>query len=215
MVSRPSPFNPTGNLMLILIITAVLAVLLQLILPWWSAPLAAFMVAVSFQQGAFRAFLNGFLAIFLVWSLTAAGISIYNDGVLAERLAALFSLPSGWMVVPLTGLIGGLPAGMAALTGNMIRKAWKKPGDAVDNTTGASLAAQPTGPAVLNTEAAEALSGLNPPSQTAESRTGGQPSSRGTDSTASADHHKETGRESDPANPAESDSTHDESSSKK
>ena len=113
------------------------------------------------------------------------------------------------MVVPLTGLIGGLPAGMAALTGNMIRKAWKKPGDAVDNTTGASLAAQPTGPAVLNTEAAEALSGLNPPSQTAESRTGGQPSSRGTDSTASADHHKETGRETDPANPAESDSTHE------
>lgn len=112
--------------MFILIITAVLALLLQLILPWWSAPLVAFLVAISFEQTPLKAFLNGFGAIFLLWFVSALAITVYNEGILAARLAILFSLPGGYLMVPVTGVVGGLAGGMAALSGSLIRKAWKE-----------------------------------------------------------------------------------------
>jgi hypothetical protein len=56
---------------------------------------------------------------------------VYNEGVLAARLALLFSLPGALLTVPVTALVGGLSAGLAALTGNLIRAAiWQsKSGD--------------------------------------------------------------------------------------
>jgi hypothetical protein len=104
-----------------IILTALLAFLFQLILPWWGIAVAAFLVATAFDQSGIVALRNGFTGVFLFWAGAAAIVSVMNEGVLMARLAMLFSLPSGWLTVLVTGLVGGVAGGLAALTGNRLR----------------------------------------------------------------------------------------------
>ena len=100
----------------------VVALILQLFLPWWSVALAGFAYGFLFVHKPGRAFLGGFLGIFLLWGIMAAYISWVNDGILAGRLANLFSLPHGSLAVLVTALTGGLAGGFAALAGSLFRK---------------------------------------------------------------------------------------------
>jgi hypothetical protein len=106
-----------------IILTAVIALLFQLVLPWWSITFAAAGVAYFLYEKPAKAFLSGFLGIFLLWFTLALIINFMNDGVLAGRLANLFSLPSPYLTILITGLLGGLTGGLAALTGTMLRRA--------------------------------------------------------------------------------------------
>lgn len=104
------------------LLLVVLALILQLFLPWWSVAVAAFLYGFLFVHKPGRAFLAGFLAIFLLWGIMAAYITWVNDGILADRLASLFSLPHGSLAVLATALTGGLTGGFAALAGSLLRK---------------------------------------------------------------------------------------------
>ena len=103
------------------ILVAVMALILQLFLPWWSIALAGCIYGFLFIQKPAKAFLGGFLGIFLLWGVMASYITYVNDGILAARLAALFSLPHGLFVVLITALIGGLAGGVSATTGTLLR----------------------------------------------------------------------------------------------
>jgi len=103
------------------IFVAVMAMILQLFLPWWSLILAGFAYGLLFILKPGRAFLGGFLGIFLLWSIMALYITYVNDGILAKRLASLFSLPHGLLAVLATALTGGIAGGVSALTGNLFR----------------------------------------------------------------------------------------------
>lgn len=105
-----------------ILLTAVVAFLFQLVLPWWSVAVAAFLVGAGFNQTGLKSFLNGFLGIFALWTLLALGISVFNKMILAERLAVLFTLPHGIVPILITGLIGGIVGGFGALTGNRLRE---------------------------------------------------------------------------------------------
>jgi len=108
------------------IIIAISALILQLFLPWWSIAIAGFISGVFFIQKPGKAFLNGFFGIFALWSAVSLYIYIVNEGLLAERLADLFSLPHGLLVVLLTGLIGGICGGLSAITGNYFKALFLK-----------------------------------------------------------------------------------------
>jgi hypothetical protein len=103
------------------IIVAVVALVLQLFLPWWSIAVAGFAYGVLFRQKWGKAFFGGFLGIFLLWGVMASYITYVNDGLLAGRLASLFSLPNGWLAVLATALTGGLVGGISAIAGNLLR----------------------------------------------------------------------------------------------
>lgn len=103
------------------ILVAVAAMVLQLFLPWWSIALAGFAYGLLFRQKPGKAFLGGFLGIFLLWGIMASYITWVNDGILAGRLASLFSLPGGWLAILATALTGGIVGGISALTGNLLR----------------------------------------------------------------------------------------------
>lgn len=109
-----------------ILFTALVALILQLFLPWWSIAFAAFTIAIFYEQTGVKSFLNGFAAIFILWVVWAGSIHFINDGVLANRLANLLFLPFGFLSVILTGLIGGITGGLAALTGNRLRLATRK-----------------------------------------------------------------------------------------
>ncbi|HYF30095.1 MAG TPA: hypothetical protein VD993_03150 [Chitinophagaceae bacterium] len=101
---------------------ALLSFALGLYMPWWSLALAAFVVAALIHQRAGKSFLTGFLALFLLWGILAFIIDQQNQQVLSKKVAQLLSLGEGSIVIILiTGLVGGLVAGFAAMSGSYLR----------------------------------------------------------------------------------------------
>lgn len=106
-----------------ILLTAFLSYVSGLFLPWWSIAIAAFFVAVAIQQKPFHAFLAGFLALFFLWIGLAFVIDRNNQHLLSLKIAEiLFKTPSYALLLFITGLVGALVAGFAALTGNYVRK---------------------------------------------------------------------------------------------
>ena len=92
-------------------------------LPFWSAGLIAFGVAVLLYQKPGMAYLAGFLGIFLLWGALAWFIDTQNNSILSARMAALFSLGgSSSLLILVTALVGGIIGGLSALSGSFLRK---------------------------------------------------------------------------------------------
>ncbi len=105
------------------LLTALLSFVLALYLPWWSIAVGAFIVALAIHQVGWKAFLSGFVALFLLWCVHAWLINSANEGILAAKVSQLIlRADSPVLLVLITGLIGGLVAGFAALTGSLARK---------------------------------------------------------------------------------------------
>jgi hypothetical protein len=106
------------------ILTALLVFIAGLYLPWWSLAVIALLVAVLIHQHAGKAFLSGFLGVFLLWAGLAWWIDMKNNGVLSAKMAKL--LPAGGspiLLILLTAFVGALVAGFGALSGSFLRAA--------------------------------------------------------------------------------------------
>ena len=91
--------------------------------PWWSIAIIAFVVAVLIPQNAGTSFLTGFIALFLLWGILSFWMSSSNDDILAHRISLLiFKIDSPYLLMIVTALIGGLVAGIAALSGSYLRR---------------------------------------------------------------------------------------------
>ncbi|WP_460936601.1 hypothetical protein [Spirosoma humi] len=111
--------------MIELILIAVISLLAQLILPWWSLAVVAFVICYFRSPGSGRAFLAGFVGIALVWFLYAVVIHTRTDGVFTGRMSELL-FKTNTSVLPLlvTALVGGLVGGLAGLSGYFVRQAF-------------------------------------------------------------------------------------------
>ena len=111
------------KLIVSIILIAFLSFALGLYLPWWSIAIGAFVVIALIHQPPASAFLTGFLAIFLLWFLMAFIIDLNNEHILSKKLAVLLPLGgSSFLLILITALLGGLVAGMGALTGSYLKK---------------------------------------------------------------------------------------------
>jgi hypothetical protein len=105
-----------------IILTMLLAFAGGLWLPWWSIAIAAFLIALLVHQKAGRAFLSGFIAVFLLWGALASWIDIKNEGILSKRIADVLPLGSSSVVLILvTAIVGALVAGFGAVSGSYLR----------------------------------------------------------------------------------------------
>jgi hypothetical protein len=99
------------------IATALLAFTMGLILPWWSIAIAGFIPAFLIPQKRFTSFCAAFLAVFLFWGSIAAYISIKNDHILAHRISIfILKKDDPYLLILVTALIGGIIAGVSAVT---------------------------------------------------------------------------------------------------
>jgi hypothetical protein len=109
-----------------IILTALLAFISGLYLPWWGIAITSLLVAVIIHQKAGKAFLSGLLGVFILWAGLAFWIDSKNNGVLSNKIATI--LPMGGnaiLLIIVTGIIGGLVAGMAAMSGSFLRSSGK------------------------------------------------------------------------------------------
>ena len=108
------------------VLTALLAFISGLFLPWWGIAITSLLVAVLVHQKTGKAFLSGLLGVFILWVGLAWWIDMKNNGVLSKKIASVLPLGGSSLVLILvTGLIGGLVAGMAAMSGSFLRSSDK------------------------------------------------------------------------------------------
>lgn len=106
-----------------MLLMALAAGVMQWYLPFWSLPVACFLVGFLTAPVNRSAFWAGFLGIFLLW----AGMSFYldwgNDSILSQRVVKLFPVPSSsLLLIVITGILGGLMGGLASKTGDGLRR---------------------------------------------------------------------------------------------
>ena len=82
----------------------------------------AFIVALLVHQKAGMAFAAAFLAMLLLWGGLALWINVNNENILSLKIAELLGIGNNtFLLVLITGLIGGLVAGLAAMSGSFMR----------------------------------------------------------------------------------------------
>ena len=95
-------------------------------LPWWSFVFTSGIVAIAIHQQGGRAFLSGFLGLFVLWAGMALLKDTANEHILSTKVAQILPLGGSYPVLILvTGIIGGLVSGLAALTGSYLRRSRK------------------------------------------------------------------------------------------
>ena len=105
------------------ILTALLSFISGIYIEWWwSFAVIAFIVALLIHQKAGKAFLAAFLSLFLLWGGLAFWIDMKNNSVLSGKIAQVLPLGgSSIILILITGFIGGLLAGFAAMSGSYLR----------------------------------------------------------------------------------------------
>lgn len=109
------------------IATIILAYVLSLFLPWWSVMVAAFVTALFVPLKKIAVFIVPFLAILLFWMVYSYILSSSNDFTLAKRIAVLLPLGGNpYVLMLVTGIIGGLAAGITATFGKQLQGIFQK-----------------------------------------------------------------------------------------
>lgn len=105
-----------------LLLIAILSYAACLYFPWWAIAIVAFAVNLLIYQKPLMAWLSAFLAIFILWIAISFFISNNNEHALAHKISILIlKMDSPAVLILVTGLIGGLVSGFAAIAGNYWR----------------------------------------------------------------------------------------------
>jgi hypothetical protein len=108
-----------------ILLTALLAYAIGLftVLPWWSFVFTSFIVSMVIKQAPLKSFFSGFFGLFILWVVIALLIDNANEHILSSKVAQILPLGgSSFVLIMVTGLIGGLVSGLAALTASFTRK---------------------------------------------------------------------------------------------
>ena len=98
----------------------------QLFLPWWIIVIVPLVVEMFLGKGKGTAFFSGFYGIAIPWIVFATYIDVSSGSILSTKILALFKMPEyGFVMIILTGLLGGLYGGLGSLVGGWIKNAVK------------------------------------------------------------------------------------------
>lgn len=99
---------------------AIGGLLAEIVFPWWSVAVVAFIVTSLLPDSGFKSFLSGFLGVGLLWFFGALYFSLKTDYILTEKVANLMQLGRSGVLIVVTSLVGALVGGMGALSGSQL-----------------------------------------------------------------------------------------------
>ena len=109
------------------LVTFILAFALSFFMGWYSVMIAGFLVALIIPLKRLAVFFVPFLAILIFWAAYSFVLSNANDFILAERIAILLPLGGNpYLLILVTGIIGGLVSGVSAVFGKQLLLAFRK-----------------------------------------------------------------------------------------
>lgn len=115
------------NTLLTAIAILISGYLCSLGLPWWGITPVAVLIGWFFAANGLKSFFGGFLGGFLLWYSTAWFADDANAGMLSTKVGQLFMGLNGQQLILVTGVLGGMLAAFAALTGKMAKDMLIKP----------------------------------------------------------------------------------------
>lgn len=96
----------------------IFSLAIHFVLPWWGVATVCFFLSFITATESGNAFFAAFFAVFLIWLVHALAIDMQNGHILSKKIIALFTLPeNSFLLVLITGLIGGVAGGVAAMAG--------------------------------------------------------------------------------------------------
>jgi hypothetical protein len=105
------------------LLTALLAFALCLRFDWWMIAVAAFIVSFAVPQKPGKALLAGFSGIFLLWAVLSVWMKSQGGDLIGAQVARILPLGGNQvLLILITGFVGGLVGGSAALTGSLGRR---------------------------------------------------------------------------------------------
>jgi hypothetical protein len=97
------------------------------VVPWWIIAPGAFLVALVIPMRPWPTWLSGFLGVFLCWLALAWQADEANNHLLSAKIAAVLPLGGqSWALLLAAGVVGGLVAGFAGLSGSYLRRSKAK-----------------------------------------------------------------------------------------
>jgi len=115
------------NLFVRITVIAALSSISQMYLPWWTAVVIALFVEALIGKGDKTSFYSGFYGVSIPWMILATYIDVKSESILTVRILELFKLPQfSFVLIILTGLIGGLIGGVGSMTGGWIKAAFSR-----------------------------------------------------------------------------------------
>jgi len=112
------------NVLAKIVLTIVLAYILELFFPWYSAAIAAFLSGYAIRSRL--SFLAGFIAIAILWTFKALIIDITSASDLATRVAHILPLQHTAFLYLVMALLGGLVGGFGCMTGALMQSENRK-----------------------------------------------------------------------------------------
>lgn len=100
-----------------IIIGATANVILE-VMPWWTIVFIAFIVLVLFRLPAKSSFFSAALGGGGYFFISSLYTDIINGGILSNKVAFLFNLPSPYIIILITTLIGFISAGLGGILAN-------------------------------------------------------------------------------------------------
>lgn len=91
-------------------------------LPWWSIAIVTFLVTIFTTLELWKAFLSGFMGIFLFWMIVMLFKDFNNGHILSTKMIKLFSVPNPAILMMITATLGGIVGGLASLSAALLRK---------------------------------------------------------------------------------------------
>ncbi|MBO3116664.1 hypothetical protein J4050_07900 [Winogradskyella sp. DF17] len=102
--------------------TLLLAISFSFFLPWWSVMVAAILTAIVVPLKKSAVFFVPFFTIAIFWIGYSFLLGKDNDFILAKKVANLLSLGGNhYLLLLVTGVIGGLAAGIAGVFGKQLK----------------------------------------------------------------------------------------------
>ena len=108
------------------IMTIAFAAILSSMLPWWSVMIAAVLSGLFMPLKKTAVFFIPFLAIAIFWIIYCFVLSSTNAFILAKKISELLLLGGNpYLLILLSGILGGLAAGISGILGKQISLAIK------------------------------------------------------------------------------------------
>lgn len=108
------------------LIIAILSAVLQIFTPWWVIAIVPFVVLAWRPVTSRGAFWAGFAGIAVPWLLYGYYQHFISDGALSDRVAKIFMLPNGILLLLVTAIVGGLVGGFSGLAGYWVRQIFRR-----------------------------------------------------------------------------------------
>ena len=112
--------------MILFILIAAFSFLAQLVMPWWSMTIVAFILSYFIGKKGWQTFFSGFFGCGVVWLLESFYVHFTRGDLMTNRIAELLSLHGTTLLYTGTFLVAAIAGGLSSLAGFYLKEIFKQ-----------------------------------------------------------------------------------------